>query len=120
MAVPGAYGFRNRRRYAGSNASAPNSAAEATELEDGEETADGEPEDVFAVLDAPADDLDGTDPDGGSANDGALLTDAIRETFGLARPPRFELTPRPYQDEAVAAWIANGGRGVVVLPTGAG
>ena len=28
--------------------------------------------------------------------------------------------PRPYQSEALAAWDAAGGRGVVVLPTGAG
>jgi superfamily II DNA or RNA helicase len=28
--------------------------------------------------------------------------------------------PRPYQNEALAAWVAGGGRGVVVLPTGAG
>jgi superfamily II DNA or RNA helicase len=28
--------------------------------------------------------------------------------------------PRPYQNEALAAWEAAGGRGVVVLPTGAG
>jgi superfamily II DNA or RNA helicase len=28
--------------------------------------------------------------------------------------------PRPYQREALAAWLAQGGRGVVVLPTGAG
>ena len=28
--------------------------------------------------------------------------------------------PRPYQSEALAAWAAAGGRGVVVLPTGAG
>jgi hypothetical protein len=27
---------------------------------------------------------------------------------------------RPYQDEALAAWKRPGGRGVVVLPTGAG
>ena len=45
---------------------------------------------------------------------------AARAAFGLARPPRLELTPRPYQDEAVAAWTRHEGRGVVVLPTGAG
>jgi superfamily II DNA or RNA helicase len=28
--------------------------------------------------------------------------------------------PRPYQREALAAWQKAGGRGVVVLPTGAG
>ena len=33
---------------------------------------------------------------------------------------RLERTPFPYQQEAVDAWRANQGRGVVVLPTGAG
>ncbi len=31
-----------------------------------------------------------------------------------------KLVPRPYQKEALDAWIAHGKRGVVVLPTGAG
>jgi superfamily II DNA or RNA helicase len=34
--------------------------------------------------------------------------------------PRLALTPRAYQEEALAAWTEAGGRGVVVLPTGAG
>jgi superfamily II DNA or RNA helicase len=33
---------------------------------------------------------------------------------------RVHRAPRPYQSEALAAWQALGGRGVVVLPTGAG
>jgi superfamily II DNA or RNA helicase len=33
---------------------------------------------------------------------------------------RLALTPRPYQAQALEAWTAAGGRGVVVLPTGAG
>jgi superfamily II DNA or RNA helicase len=33
---------------------------------------------------------------------------------------KLALTPRPYQSDALAAWFAAGGRGVVVLPTGAG
>ena len=33
---------------------------------------------------------------------------------------RLERTPFPYQEEAVTAWRANKGRGVVVLPTGSG
>lgn len=39
---------------------------------------------------------------------------------GLPFPTRITRTPRPYQAEALAAWQAAGGRGVVVLPTGAG
>lgn len=38
----------------------------------------------------------------------------------LGRPHRSTRTPRPYQQEALAAWKAGGRRGVVVLPTGAG
>lgn len=34
--------------------------------------------------------------------------------------PRLTLEPRDYQREALAAWQRAGGRGVVVLPTGAG
>ena len=33
---------------------------------------------------------------------------------------KLAFTPRPYQDDALAAWLAADGRGVVVLPTGAG
>jgi superfamily II DNA or RNA helicase len=33
---------------------------------------------------------------------------------------RLALTPRPYQEDALAAWMQADGRGVVVLPTGAG
>ncbi len=33
---------------------------------------------------------------------------------------KLALTPRPYQEDALAAWHAADGRGVVVLPTGAG
>ncbi len=40
--------------------------------------------------------------------------------FGLERLPSLGVTPRPYQDEALAAWLRHDGRGVVALPTGAG
>lgn len=33
---------------------------------------------------------------------------------------KLALAPRPYQESALAAWLAANGRGVVVLPTGAG
>ncbi len=53
----------------------------------------------------------------------ALGADA-RFTFPLRPelpfPTRVVQLPRPYQAEALAAWRAAGGRGVVVLPTGAG
>jgi superfamily II DNA or RNA helicase len=38
----------------------------------------------------------------------------------LETPPRLTLTPRPYQIDAIRCWLEAGGRGVVVLPTGAG
>jgi superfamily II DNA or RNA helicase len=49
-----------------------------------------------------------------------LVTPGVRAAHGLARPATLALTPRPYQEEAVTAWSRQGGRGVVVLPTGAG
>ncbi|NOK61667.1 MAG: DEAD/DEAH box helicase [Chloroflexi bacterium AL-W] len=33
---------------------------------------------------------------------------------------KLALTPRPYQEDALASWLAADGQGVVVLPTGAG
>lgn len=40
--------------------------------------------------------------------------------FALAWSPRLTIEPRLYQRDALRAWLANSGRGVVVLPTGAG
>lgn len=52
------------------------------------------------------------------------LGDDARLTFdprpALPFPVRLTRDPRPYQAEALAAWQGSGGRGVVVLPTGAG
>jgi len=45
---------------------------------------------------------------------------ALARCERLLPEPRLTLTPRPYQEEALTAWLENGGRGVVVLPTGAG
>ena len=42
------------------------------------------------------------------------------ERFGLPFAPSLALEPRAYQREALRNWLGNGGRGVVVLPTGAG
>ncbi|HEY7035785.1 MAG TPA: DEAD/DEAH box helicase [Thermomicrobiales bacterium] len=49
-----------------------------------------------------------------------LLTAGVQAAYGLPRSPVFDLTPRPYQEEAIDAWAKHGGRGVIVLPTGAG
>jgi superfamily II DNA or RNA helicase len=50
---------------------------------------------------------------------GGLDEDEI-ERFALPFSPRLNIQPRVYQREALRNWLANQGRGVVVLPTGAG
>lgn len=51
---------------------------------------------------------------------GIACRDQAREYESLELDLQIERTPFPYQDEAVVAWRDAGGRGVVVLPTGAG
>jgi len=46
--------------------------------------------------------------------------DVARRYDALAEGARVHRQPRPYQAEALAAWSQRRGRGVVVLPTGAG
>jgi superfamily II DNA or RNA helicase len=48
--------------------------------------------------------------------------DALADDLDLAGGfrPRLAITPRSYQAEALAAWLAADGRGTVILPTGAG
>lgn len=48
------------------------------------------------------------------------FVDDARNYEELPTPPADARTPRPYQEEALAAWTKTGRRGVVVLPTGAG
>ncbi len=48
------------------------------------------------------------------------VEDRARGYGELALGARVHREPRPYQTEALAAWRAHQGRGVVVLPTGAG
>ncbi len=54
------------------------------------------------------------------ARDGHAVDDRARGYSELATGARVRPTSRPYQTEALAAWQAAKGRGVVVLPTGAG
>jgi superfamily II DNA or RNA helicase len=49
-----------------------------------------------------------------------LLDDAGADELAGGYRTQLALTPRPYQEDALSAWLAAGGRGVVVLPTGAG
>ncbi len=51
---------------------------------------------------------------------GISYEDQARAYQQLQRPMMVRREPRPYQREALAAWQKAGGRGVVVLPTGAG
>jgi superfamily II DNA or RNA helicase len=51
---------------------------------------------------------------------GIAHEDAVRAYEKLAVAAVIEREPRPYQREALAAWRKAHGRGVVVLPTGAG
>jgi superfamily II DNA or RNA helicase len=46
--------------------------------------------------------------------------DDVLARFRLPFTPRLSVTPRPYQRDALASWLRQRGRGVVVLPTGAG
>jgi superfamily II DNA or RNA helicase len=48
------------------------------------------------------------------------VEDRARRYAELPAGARVHREPRPYQAEALAAWRASQGRGVVVLPTGAG
>jgi superfamily II DNA or RNA helicase len=48
------------------------------------------------------------------------VDDRARQYAELPGGARVRREPRPYQAEALAAWRAHQGRGVVVLPTGAG
>ena len=45
---------------------------------------------------------------------------AFAERPPLPWPVALTMTPRPYQEDALTAWRAEGCRGVVVLPTGSG
>jgi superfamily II DNA or RNA helicase len=50
----------------------------------------------------------------------AELDEGLLDHFALPFTPRLTLQPRPYQRDALRSWLASNGRGVVVLPTGAG
>jgi superfamily II DNA or RNA helicase len=51
---------------------------------------------------------------------GVAYEDEARRYEELTHGARVHREPRPYQSEALEAWLRAGARGVVVLPTGAG
>ncbi len=92
----------------------PVEASDALELLWDEETDPGLPE----MDDLPA---EGADPRSPTASELPVRIAAlVRRCAPLEPKPLLKPTPRSYQDEALAAWLEEGGRGVVVLPTGAG
>jgi hypothetical protein len=79
---------------------------------DGDETGDALGSDgLLDVLGAETPDLD---------EDRPVLDPELLERFALPFAPSLTLQARPYQREAVRNWLRSDGRGVVVLPTGAG
>ena len=76
-------------------------------------------DDLFTALDEQsAEDEEDTSSESGTAV--CLPGAEQRAPFALETALQLRLTPRSYQREAVDAWLRAGGRGVVVLPTGAG
>lgn len=77
---------------------------------------DAEDQNLFTAM------LDDGDSDEAEAEDQRTLwREAVASEYALPFPlPALGLTARPYQTEAVEAWERNEGRGMVVLPTGAG
>jgi len=51
---------------------------------------------------------------------GAPFNVAFEERPELPFVTALQVEPRPYQNEALASWLAEGSAGIVVLPTGAG
>lgn len=79
-------------------------------------------QDVVDVVEEVEDDAEaeGVRLDTTEAPAAPALDEELLDRFALPDAPCLDLQPRPYQQDAVRQWLANGGRGVVVLPTGAG
>jgi superfamily II DNA or RNA helicase len=76
-------------------------------------------EELFVELEESADGLlDAALDDEPAAESLPLAADEADLAGGFRAKLAF--APRPYQEDALAAWLAADGRGVVVLPTGAG
>jgi superfamily II DNA or RNA helicase len=75
-------------------------------------------EELLAELEETEDELLDAALDDGPAEVSGVRSDEGELAGGFRA--KLALTPRPYQEDALAAWQDAGGRGVVVLPTGAG
>ncbi len=118
---------RQGRNAHGSHESEGAELAKPGHNDDAEE--DDTQADLFAALDDADDeeqDTQGTPAPGGIADVGGALDDpplpdhARLAAFALPFAPRLDAQLRPYQREAVSAWLRVGARGIVTLPTGAG
>ncbi|MDQ3512257.1 MAG: DEAD/DEAH box helicase [Chloroflexota bacterium] len=94
---------------------------------DGDAAGDDDALDLMAALVSGDISEDDAGPGGDGPGQGAPGTAPARDRFGadldafaLDAPLTTGLTLRPYQEEAIAAWSGNAGRGLIVLPTGAG
>jgi hypothetical protein len=79
--------------------------------------------DLFAVLSAVSEEVElDNSPVEPNVQSGPpdLVTPEQRVAYGLARPPRFGLTLRSYQQESIESWVRHEGPGLIVLPTRAG
>src|SRR5260221_14590735 len=76
--------------------------------------------DLFAALDESADDEGEPGAPDAPAAEAPLPGAALREPYALPLALRLAVEPRSYQRAAVDAWLRADGRGLVVLPTGAG
>src|SRR6186997_1038803 len=76
-------------------------------------------DELFAELEEAQDGLlDATLDDERAPESLSLAADEAELAGGFRA--KLAITPRPYQSDALAAWLAADSRGVVVLPTGAG
>jgi superfamily II DNA or RNA helicase len=76
-------------------------------------------EELLADLEAAGEDLLDAALEDDPASEPAIPAAEAADTPASFRS-RLALQPRPYQEDALAAWLAAAARGVVVLPTGAG
>ncbi len=76
-------------------------------------------DDLFDALDAAEEDSD-SQAAAQPAAEPLFLSSQERAPYLLPVAPQLGLTPRTYQRDATDAWLRAGGRGLIVLPTGAG